>query len=182
MISTHFHITIAQSLLRTAVTHKMEVKVAADMEGLLNLSQQTTWKGLAQQLNFLAPDDAKKILHAAFHGKVQEVTLNLLFLLAEQHALQYLGKIAVVYRKNYHDAKGIKEITIRTAREFSPQEQLAFVQKLQAKKNGPVTVKFEVDAKLIAGAQIYENSYVTDYSVKNYLETLQKHLTNQQLS
>lgn len=182
MISTNFHIKVGQSLLRTAVQGKVEDKVAADMESLSALMKDGTFKILIQSVGFMAPDAAQKVLHATFHGKVNDVTQRLLVALAVQKAFKYLPKIAMVYRKAYHDLKGIHEITIRTAREFSPQEQLSFVKKIQDKRKHPVTVKFEVDPNLVAGAQIYEDSYLTDYSIKYYLETLKKHLTSQQLS
>lgn len=181
MKDAYFHIKVAKSLLSTATANKIEDKVAADMEGLADLMKHRDCKVLLQSVAFMDLEKAEKVLHATFHGKVNDLTLKLLYALTSQKALKYLGKIAEVYRKHYHQAKGIKEITIRTAREFSPQEQLSFVKKLQDKKKHPVTVKFEVDPALVAGAQIYENSYLTDYSVKNYLETLQKHLTSQQL-
>lgn len=180
MKDAYFHIKVAKTLLNTATLHKVEDKVAADMEGLADLMRHRDCKVLLQSVTYMAQEAAEKVLHATFHGKVNDLTLKLLYALASQKAIKYLGKIAEIYRKHYHQAKGIKEITIRTAREFSPQEQLSFVKKLQDKKKHPVTVKFEVDQALVAGAQIYENSYVTDYSVKNYLETLQKHLTSQQ--
>jgi len=181
MKSAFFHIKVGKSLLNTAVANKVEDKVAADMEGLMNLMKDQTFKVLIQSVCYMPPEHAGKVLHATFHGKVNDLTLRLLNALSFQKALKHLGKIAEVYRKNYHDVKGIKEITIRTAREFSPQEQLSFMKKLQDKKKHQVTVKFEVDPSLVAGAQIYEDSYLTDYSVKNYLETLKKHLTSQQL-
>ncbi len=179
MTTGNFHIKVGQSLVRSATAAKSEDKVAADMEGLTNLMKDKNFKVLLQSVSYLPDAAAQKVLHSTFHGKVNELTLKLLNALARQKALKYIPKIADIYRRGYHDAKGIKEITIRTAREFSPQEQLSFVQKIQANKKHPVTVKFEVDPALVAGAQIYENSYLTDYSVKNYLETLQKHLTSQ---
>lgn len=181
MKDAYFHIKVGKTLFNTATTRKVEDKIAADMEGLMNLMRDKNLKILVQSVSYLPSETAEKVLHATFHGKVNDLTLKLLNGLASQKALKYLGKIAEVYRKHYHQAKGIKEITIRTAREFSPQEQLSFVKKLQDKKKHPVTVKFEVDPALVAGAQIYEDSYLTDYSVKNYLDTLQKHLTSQQL-
>ncbi len=179
MTLTHFHIKVGQALARAAMSQKMEDKVAADMEGLSNLLKDKNFKQLLQSVCYLPHEDAKKVLTSTFHGKISDLTLNLMVMLAHDKALKYLGKIAEVYKKTYHEAKGITEIVIRTAREFSPQEQLAFVQKLQAKKKQTVTVKFEVDPGLVAGAQIYEKNYLTDYSAKNYLETLQKHLTSQ---
>lgn len=177
----HYHIKVGKSLLKTAQSRGADDKVAADMEGLQNLLKDKNLKALLQTVSYLSEEDAQKVLHATFHGKIHELTLKLLVLLANQKALKYVGKIADVYRRNYHAAKGIKEITIRTARQFSPQEQLAFVEKLSAKRKHAVTVKFETDASLVAGAQVYEDSYLTDYSVKNYLECLQKHLLSHQL-
>ena len=177
----HFHIKVGKELLKTAQARGVDDKIAADMESLQNLLKDKNLRVLLQTVCYLPEADAQKVLHATFNGKVQEITLKLLGLLANQKSLKYIGKIAEVYRRNYHQAKGIKEITIRTARQFSPQEQLAFVEKLSKKKSGQLTVKFETDASLIAGAQVYEDSYLTDYSVKNYLECLQKHLLSHQL-
>ena len=143
MIVSYFHIKVGQSLLRIAMAQKAEDKVAADLESLTNLMKEKNFKVLLQSVCYLQPEAAQKVLHNTFHGKIHELTLKLLVALAQQKALKYLSKVAEVYRKNYHTAKGISEITIRTAREFSPQEQLMFVQKLQAKKNKTVTVRSE---------------------------------------
>lgn len=175
MINGTFHIKVGKELLRVALSKNADEKVAADMDGLQKLLQDKNLRQLLQSVCYLPPLDAQKVLEKTFHGKVHELTVRLMVLLASQKALKYLGKIADVYRRHYHAAKGIKEMTIRTAREFSPQEQLKFVEKINTgKKNA--TVKFEIDAALIAGAQIYEGSSLTDYSVKNYLDTLRKHL------
>lgn len=176
----NFHIKVGQGLLRSAIAQKSEDKVAADLEGLAGLLKDKNFKVLLQSVSYLPQAAAEKVLHSTFHGKVNDLTLKLLNALAAQKALKFLGKIADVYRRSYHEAKGIKEITVRTAREFSPQEQLSFVEKIRARQKHQITVKFELDPSLVAGAQIYEDSYLTDYSVKNYLETLQKHLTSQQ--
>lgn len=178
----NFHIQVGQGLLRSATASGVEDKVAADLEGLAGMMNDKNFKILLQSVSYLPEAAAQKVLHSTFHGKVNDLTLKLLYALAMQKALKLLGKVADVYRRNYHAAKGIKEITVRTAREFSPQEQLSFVEKIRSKKKHQMTVKFEIDPTLVAGAQIYEDSYLTDYSVKNYLETLQKHLTGQEMS
>jgi len=178
----NFHIQVGQGLLRSATAQKCEDKVAADLEGLAAMMKDKNFRVLLQSVSYLPRlGGAEKVLHSTFHGKVNELTLKLLYALAMQKALKLLGKVADVYRRSYHEAKGIKEITVRTAREFSPQEQLSFVEKIRSKNKHQITVKFEIDPSLVAGAQIYEDSYLTDYSVKNYLESLQKHLTSQQL-
>jgi ATP synthase F1 delta subunit len=183
MISANFHIKVGQSLLRAASAQHAEDQVAADMETMIGLMKDRHFKTLFQSVSYLPSSEmSHKVLADTFHGKLNELTLKLLMALADQKALKYVTKVADVYRKNYLVLKGITEVTIRTAREFSPQEQLMFVQKLQSQKKKTVTVKFEVNPALVAGAQVFENSYLTDYSVKNYLETLQKHLTGQQLN
>ena len=138
MVLGHFHIKVGKALLRNAQAAGVDDKVAADLESLQNLLMDKKLKALLTTVCYLPEESAQQVLHATFHGKIHELTLKLLMLLSGQKALKYIGKIAEVYRRNYHKAKGIKEITIRTARQFSPQEQLALALGLENLKPPPL--------------------------------------------
>ena len=181
MISPGSHLKFGQALYRAAHQLKAEEQVLSDLEAVSQLFRAGELAKQLQQLSYLPAEVSRKVLTATFGGKVHELVLNLIVLLAYGKALKLTPKITAVFRSAYYNAKGIIEMTVRTARKFTPQEEQNFIQQLQAKKHHPVSVKFEHDPALIAGVQVYEKSYLTDYSVKNYLETLQKHLLSQQL-
>jgi len=182
MITLSFHLKFGQSLFRAATHYKAEEKVLADLGTVLELFQDKELKNTYQQLSYLPADASRKVITDTFKDKFHTLVVNLLVLLAQRNALKTLPKIEQVYRDAYHKSKGIVEMTIRTSRKFSQDEERNFIQKLQSKKHQPLSVRFEHDPALIAGVQVYEKSYLTDYSARNYLETLKKHLLSQQLS
>ena len=181
MITLSLHLKYGQALLAAAKSQNAQDQVLSDVEGAAVLFKDKHLGGLMQQVSFLQPEAMRKVISSTFGGKLHVLVVNLLVMLARQKALKYLPRVAEVYRHAYSESRGIIEMTIKTSREFSPQEQLKFIDQLQAKRRHPLSVRFETDPGLIGGVQIFERSNLTDYSVKNYLETLKKQLINQQL-
>ena len=134
MISLSVHLKYGKALHRAAQDAGAEDKVLADLEAVSTLLQDKQLKATLQYIAYLQPEVSQKVLTATFEGKVQKLVLNLMIMLAQRKGIKFLPKVLEVYKHAYYEAKGIVELKIRTAREFSPQEQLAFVEKLQARK------------------------------------------------
>lgn len=147
-----------------------------DLEHLAGLYKDEGFRNLISKISFADASALNKALMATFKSHVSEITMNLLMLLAAGRKLALVPKIADYFGKIYHEAKGMVEVTVKTAHKVEKDMEDKIAKKLAEKHKKEVTVKFEHDAKLIGGMQVFERGYVTDYSVANYLETMRKAL------
>ena len=176
MISTNSHFRYAEALMKASKKLGIGAQVLADLKSLDGCFKDNDFLVKIKDISYLRKEDQEKILRGTFEGKVQIMTLNLLSLLARSRKLNLLPRIYSIFAKYYFHEKGIDQVTIRTARKLSGDEQSKLVEKLLEQKDKAVNVEFETDPKLIAGLQIFQKGFLTDLSVKNYLETLKKQL------
>lgn len=170
------HLKYAKALAKVAGEQNALKEVMHDLDGLLRLLKHKKFNEVFMQITFLDAKAKDELIDKTFKGKVQDVTLNLLKLLAKAKKLGLIPKICEIYRKLYHEATGMVDVMVRSARELDKDEEHALKEKLQQKIGKPLSLRFEQDPKLIGGTQIYEGGYLTDFSVQNYLQSLQQHL------
>jgi ATP synthase F1 delta subunit len=176
MISGGSHIKYARALLKVADKASAAEHVMKDLTELSLLFRDESFKNLIKRITYLDPVKIEKTFEAVFRSHFHAITMNMLIMLARSRKLGLVTKIYDTYRHLYHEAKNIQEYLVRTARKLSPDEEVTLIDRLQQKGDKPVSVRFEHRADLIGGMQIYERGYLTDYSLKNYLETLRKNL------
>lgn len=178
MIATNAHFRYAEALIRTAKKLNADEALLHDLKSLSECFKDPEFKTVFKGLSYLKKDQMEAVIKETFREKVQPITMNLIILLARSRKLMLLPKIYAVYSRYYFHGKGIEQITIRTARKLSGDEESRLVEKLIQKNDKKVHVEFESDPSLIAGTQVLQKGFITDYSVKNYLETLKKQLLN----
>lgn len=176
MIASTSHLKFGKALYTVAAEAKVEDKVLDDMESLAHAFGNEGLRKLMVDVSYLAASAQEKVLNVTFHGKIQEITMNLLILMARGKKISLVPQVAEIYRKTYHEMKGIQAVTIRSARKLAPEETQKLMKSLEEKMKKSLDVRFEEDPSLIGGVQIFEGSKLSDYSVKNYLETLKKQL------
>jgi F-type H+-transporting ATPase subunit delta len=176
MIKSNSHIKYARALHKVALQAGVEQRVLHDLENLSLLFANPKFSTEISKIAFLQKNKLEKVLKETFKGALAELTLNLLILLARARKLVLLPRVYDAYTKLYHEHKHVEELKICTARKLSAEEEQLYIDKLQQKLDKPISVKFIANPALIGGIQIYSKGYVTDYSVKNYLERLKKHL------
>jgi F-type H+-transporting ATPase subunit delta len=176
MITTNSHIKYAHALHKVAAAGDAAETVLRDLEMLSQLYGDDRFRALLKQIAWLEKVKLEEVLKATFRDRAHAITLNMLVLLGRARKLPLVPRIFKVYSHIFHTAKKIEEIKVCTARKLDGDEELAMIDRLQQQLDKPVSVRFKVSPGLIGGVQIYERGYVTDYSIKNYLETLEKHL------
>lgn len=176
MKSTNSHFRYAQAIIRTASKMAVDEFVLEDLRQLNECFKDSDFRKAMKSLQTVKKADLEKVIGATFDGKIQKITMNMLILLARSNKLELVPSIYKLYSKYFHHAKGIEMFTVRTARKLSEDEQSVITGKLMQKRDRPASVEFEVDPKLIAGMQIMEKGFLTDYSAKSYLENLKKKL------
>jgi len=176
MITTNSHIKYANALHKVAVKASAAEAVLGDLESLSQLFGDDRIKASLNKIAYLEKSKLEQVLTATFKEGLAPITMNMLVLLGRARKLALVPRIFEAYSHLFHDAKKIQDIKVCTARKLSGDEELAMIDRLQQQLDKPVSVRFKVDPRLIGGVQIYERGHVTDYSLKNYLETLEKHL------
>lgn len=176
MITTNSHIKYAHALHKVAVRSGSAETVLNDLELLAGLLADEKFRAALKKIAWLEKTKLQAVLSGTFSQTLNPVSLNLVVLLGRARKLALLPRILEIYGGLYYSARKIEEIKVCTARKMGGDEEVALIDRLQQSLDRPVSVKFTVNPGLMGGAQIYERGYVTDYSVKNYLETLKKKL------
>ncbi len=176
MISSNSHIKYANALFKTAVKATAAESVLKDLEELSQILADERFKAIFKKIVYLEKSKLQKLLTDTFGESLNRISMNLLVLLGNTRKLNLVPRIFDAYSHLYHTAKKIQEIKVCTARKLSSDEEVQLIDRLQQVKDKPVSVRFTQNAGLIGGIQVYERGYVTDYSLKNYLETLKKQL------
>lgn len=176
MISSNSHLKYAKALYRVAEKNSAAEVVLKDLEALSRLFKHKGFADLIKKINAGNNANLPKILTGIFGDKVNMYTLNLLLLLAKNRKLTLAPYIVEAYRQLYHETKKIKDLRILTARKLDHEEEKNITKSLEAKIGSKVSVRYEENPDLIGGMQIFEQGYLTDYSVRNYLEMMRKSL------
>lgn len=133
---------------------------------------------LAAQLAAMEVNDLRKMLGTVFAEVLDEVVINMLFLLIANRQMGLLPLIVTAYRRLYFERHGVSDIRIVTARELHGDDRDALRKQLGDNTGKKVHVAFSTDEKLIGGMQIYDNDILTDFSLKNQLVQLRHQLLN----
>jgi ATP synthase F1 delta subunit len=176
MIATNSHIKYANALHKVALKAGSEQKVLHDLEGLSALYTDPGFISAMKKIAFLEWGRLENALKGAFKDAVSPLTMNLIVLLGRARKLPLLPRVHDAYSHLYHEEKKVEEVKICTARKLSGEEEQMYIERLQQSLDKPVSVKFDADARLIGGVQVFRRGYVTDMSIRNYLETIKKHL------
>ncbi len=180
MISSNSHLKYGKALYEVAASKQEEERVLHELKAACDLYHHVKVKKLLDALNVLEKSARDEVLNKTFEGKVNPLILNLLKMLAGSRKMVILPKVYEVYSHLYHEAKGIEEVTITSARALSKEEEHALVKKLEEKKKKKISAHFQIKPELIGGIQVLEKGYLYDGSIQNYLESLQKYLLHQE--
>lgn len=169
------YLQYGKALYRTALRLKKDQLVFEQLDKLVEAFESKELTLLMHQISSIESIKAEEVLRKAFSGKIDDMIVNLLILLARKRKLSLLKKVYQAYKETFYRATGKQEVILRTARKLSEGETKKY-EKLFHDKNENVLVRFETNPDLLSGVQIYERGYITDYSLKNYLETFKKQL------
>ncbi len=206
MNNGNFYLQYGKALYFAAAKNNAEEDVLNSVQEIVRLSEQREFAQTIAEIAHLQFEELKKILKMEFEGKIHPLALNLLILLVKNKHFRLISKVFEAYKKAYYRAKDIVEVTVRTAKTCDESTKKlvenTLLQKFKtaserggeegnlptylpvgmAGRQAQAPIKknlrfhFEEDNGLIGGLQIYESGYVVDYSIKNYLENLQKYL------
>jgi F-type H+-transporting ATPase subunit delta len=167
----------ARALFDFSVGKNIMHQITADFQNLeifLNESVELT-----EYLNNPIVNQGAKseILTKTLESQVNTETLKFLMVLVNRDRINLLQSIIDNYLELVYETASIKMIEVSTASAFTNLQKNTLIQKLKELTNArEIRLIITVDTSLIGGFLIKTESKVIDFTIKNQLQQLAKHL------
>ena len=167
----------ARALFDFSVDKNIMHQITADFQNLEIFLDEST--ELTDYLNNpLVNQDAKReVLTKTLKSQVNSETFKFLMVLVSRDRINLLKSVITNYLELVYETASIKTIEIVTAVEFSSAQKNTLIQKLKELTNArEIKLAVTVDPNLIGGFLIKTESKIIDFTIKNQLQQLAKHL------
>nr|YP_874425.1 ATP synthase CF1 delta subunit [Phaeodactylum tricornutum]A0T0F0.1 RecName: Full=ATP synthase subunit delta, chloroplastic; AltName: Full=ATP synthase F(1) sector subunit delta; AltName: Full=F-type ATPase subunit delta [Phaeodactylum tricornutum CCAP 1055/1]ABK20648.1 ATP synthase CF1 delta chain [Phaeodactylum tricornutum]QHR85602.1 ATP synthase CF1 delta subunit [Phaeodactylum tricornutum] len=167
----------ARALFDFSVEKNIMHQITADFQNLEIFLKENT--ELTEYLdNPVVSKNAKcEILAKTLQAQLNDETLKFLMILVERGRISLLTSVITIYLELVYETASIKTIEVSTAFEFTTSQKTILVQKLKELMNArEIRLMITVDPNLIGGFLIKTQSKVIDFTIKNQLQKLAKHL------
>lgn len=167
----------ARALFDFSVEKNIMHQITADFQNLeifLNESSELT-----EYLNnpIVRQDAKREILAKVLQSQLNAETFKFLMLLVDRDRINVLQSVITSYLELVYETASIKTIEVITAFAFSNTQKNTLIQKLKELTNArEIKLLISVDPSLIGGFLIKTESKVIDFTIKNQLQQLAKHL------
>jgi F-type H+-transporting ATPase subunit delta len=134
---------------------------------------------LTEYLNnpIVSQDAKREILTKTLDSQVNTETLKFLMILVNRDRINLLKSVIDNYLELVYETASIKMIEVSTASAFTNLQKNTLIQKLKELTNArEIRLLIKVDSSLIGGFLIKTQSKVIDFTIKNQLQQLAKHL------
>jgi F-type H+-transporting ATPase subunit delta len=117
------------------------------------------------------------ILAKVLKSQVNTETFKFLMVLVTRDRINILSSIITSYLELVYETASIKMIEVSTAFAFTNSQKTTLIKKLKELTNArEIRLVITVDSNLIGGFLIKTSSKVIDFTIKNQLQKLAKHL------
>ena len=167
----------ARALFDFSVEKNIMHQITADFQNLDIFFSETS--ELTEYLNNpVVSEEAKcEVLTKTLKSQINTETFKFLMVLVERNRINLLSSIINNYLELVYETASIKMIEVSTASAFTNLQKNTLIQKLKELTNArEIRLIITVDPTLIGGFLIKTESKVIDFTIKNQLEQLAKHL------
>jgi F-type H+-transporting ATPase subunit delta len=167
----------ARALFDFSVEKNIMHQITADFQNLeifLNQAIELT----EYFSNPIVSKEAKKeVLTKTLKSQINTETFKFLMILVNRDRINLLSSIIARYLELVYETASIKTIEISTAFPFTNLQKNTLIKKLKELTNArEIRLVITVDSNLIGGFLIKTESKVIDFTIKNQLQKLAKHL------
>jgi F-type H+-transporting ATPase subunit delta len=167
----------ARALYDFSVEQNIMHQVTADFLNLETFLAKTP--ELSEYLSNPIVRSAQKesLLTKTLKSQLNSETFKFLMVLVKRDRINLLSAIITNYLELIYKTASIKMVEVITAHAFTPSHEYLLIKKLKELTNArEIRLVITVDSSLIGGFLIKTNSKVVDFTIKNQLENLAKHL------
>jgi len=167
----------ARALFDFSVEQNIMHQVTADFQNLETFLTESS--ELSDYLSNPVVSQAAKreILTKTLQSQINTETFKFLMILIKRDRINLLGQVITNYLELVYKTASIKMVEVVTASEFTNLQKNTLIKKLKELTNArEIRLDITVKPSLIGGFLIKTESKVIDFSIKNQLENLAKHL------
>lgn len=167
----------ARALFDYSVKNNLMHQVTADFQNLNILFYESS--ELTDYLNnpIVSQDAKREFLKKTLQPQINPNTFKFLMVLVNRDRINLLSSIVDNYLELIYETAKVKRIEVITAFPFTNVQKNTLNQKLKELTNSrAVILEITVDSSLIGGFLIKTESKVVDFTIKNQLQKLAKHL------
>ena len=167
----------ARALFDFSVEKNIMHQITADFQNLETFLNDAV--ELTEYLNNpIVSQNAKcEILSKTLQSQVNTETFKFLIILVNRDRINLLESIITNYLELVYETASIKMIEVSTAFAFNNLQKNMLIKKLKELTNArEIRLVITLDSSLIGGFLIKTESKVIDFTVKNQLQNLAKHL------
>ena len=167
----------ARALFDFSVEKNIMHQITADFQNLETFLSDAS--ELKEYLNNpIVSQNAKcEVLNKTLQSQINSETFKFLIILVNRNRINLLESIITNYLELVYETASIKMIKVSTAFAFNNLQKNMLIKKLKELTNArEIRLVITVDSSLIGGFLIKTESKVIDFSIKNQLQNLAKHL------
>ena len=125
----------------------------------------------------IGANQKEELLTKTLKSQLNSETFKFLMILIRRDRINFLSTVIKSYLELVYKTASVKMIEVSTAFPFTTLQKLNLIKKLKELTNArEIRLVVTVDSSLIGGFLIQTNSKVIDFTIKNQLENLAKHL------
>ena len=167
----------ARALFDFSVERNIMHQITADFQNLDIFFTES--KELSTYLNnpIINQKSKREVLTKILKSQLNIETFKFLMVLVDRDRISVLGAVINNYLELVYQAASIKMIEVSTASPFTNAQKDTLIEKLKELTNArEIRLVVNVEPSLIGGFLIKTDSKVIDFTVKNQLQNLAKHL------
>jgi F-type H+-transporting ATPase subunit delta len=167
----------ARALFDFSVEKNIMHQITADFQNLEIFLDEAA--ELTEYLNnpLIRQEAKREILTKTLQSQVNAETFKFLMVLVDRDRINLLNSVISNYLELVYETASIKTIEVLTAFPFTNSQKNSLIQKLKELTNArEIRLIINVDSSLIGGFLIKTDSKVIDFTIKNQLQELAKHL------
>lgn len=170
--------TYAKSLINLAIESNQLEAVRNDMKLIEKVCSQN--HDFINLLNspIVKTDKKQAIFKSVFDGKISNLTLTFINLIAAKRRESYIANIATAFDEQYKTFLNITSATVHTAVALDEKLKTEILNLVKQTTTGSVELIQKIDQTLIGGFVLTINDKQIDQSVKRKLNDLRKNFAN----
>jgi F-type H+-transporting ATPase subunit delta len=169
----------ARALFDFSVEKNIMHQITADFQNLDSFFNESS--ELTSYLNnpVVSQNSKREVLAKILKPQINAETFKFLMVLLDRGRINLLSSVINKYLELVYKTASIKMIEVSTALAFTNSQKDTLIQKLKELTNArEIRLVTTVDPSLIGGFLIKTESKVIDFTIKNQLQQLAKHLDN----
>ena len=167
----------ARALFDFSVEQNIMHQITADFQNLEIFLDESS--ELMDYLNnpIVSNNSKREVLTKTLQSQVNTETFKFLMILVNRDRIGLLKSVITNYLELVYETASIKMIEVSTAFAFTNLQKNMLIKKLKELTNArEIRLVITVDPSLIGGFLIKTQSKVIDFTIKNQLQSLAKHL------